>query len=141
MDGVSSACKRIDHKTVKFAKPWFKSYDCGDQHGICGAFEPEPLRSPVIAERWCGFEKYIALKAEAGDLRYPLRPVWFCINNDFSIRYGVDYWDFVNGEMIKDGYLMCKKKQYYRISRKSPIGYELMTEDIEPVRIEGGQNE
>ena len=29
LPGVESTCKRLDHKMVKFAGPWFKSYDCG----------------------------------------------------------------------------------------------------------------
>lgn len=140
-DGVESSCKRIDHKLVKCAKPWFKSYHCGEQHEICRDFDPDPKRSPRTAELWPGFDRYIDLKTDAGDMKEPLRPVWFCLNNDFGVRYGVDYWDFVDGTMIKDGCLMCKKKMYYKINRKNPIGYDLITEDTEPVRIKEVKDE
>lgn len=50
-------CKRIDHKIVRFAVPWFKSYDNGQFRGcICSEFEPADWCVYAKAH-WVGFDK------------------------------------------------------------------------------------
>ena len=64
-DRNESLCKRIDHKRVKFAVPWFKSYDC--DHGcICSDFKPVEYY-PAVYKNWQevgGFKKWWPLWVE-----------------------------------------------------------------------------
>lgn len=136
-DGVESVCKRIDHKAIRFYKPWFKSYDCGTYHLICRDFEPHLLRWPLGREVWRGYDDYRALMKEIGEswATGKMKTMWFQLrNDDFKDAYEVDTEDFINGTMIRDGYLMCRKKWYYKTDRTNPVGYKLTAEDTEPVK-------
>lgn len=136
MDKVESTCKRINHKTVKFAVPWFKSYDC-DFGTICSDFEPNP-NYPALVKEWNelgGFQKWWQLWVEQW-LPYQKidKYVYFTLNGDTSIRYGVWLMDYVTGNMYnEDGSLKAETKQYYVRCKKSkshPIGYKLVEENI-----------
>ena len=59
--------------------------------------------------------------------------IYFVLHGDASIRYGVPLMDFVNGTMIEGNRLKAVEKEYYRKSKKSPIGYELIHEPIDGV--------
>lgn len=123
LPGVQSTCKRLDHKHVKFAVPWFKSYDCGQTAShVCKEFEPADTQV-WLKNYWN--PSYLYYYAPEG-------VVWLTLDDDTSIRYGVPAKDFYEGTfMNNDGSLKWIKKQYYKRSRKSPIGYELVTEDRE----------
>lgn len=131
LPGEVSHCKRIDHKLIKFAIPWFKSYDCNGP--ICADFAP---RHPDYADfrDWTGYENWATVAHAVR--RYGDR-VWFTINGDTHIRYGVPADLFVHGGMIEGDTLKADRKMYYKQSRKSPIGYELITEEIDGVHVEG----
>ena len=121
LPGVQSTCKKLDHKHVKFAVPWFKSYDCGQTAShICKEFEPADTQV-WLKNYWSpSFLGYYA----------PEGIVWLTLDDDTSIRYGVPAKDFYEGTFMNDdGSLKWIKKQYYKRSRKSPIGYELVTEE------------
>lgn len=126
MDSIESPCKRIDHKHIQFAVPWFKSYDCGQRSGgICSDFEPNEW------ELWL----YRHWKSEFKDIEHGKgsstipRYVGLCLDKDQSIRYYVNADDFYNNTFKEsDGSLKWVKKEYYKQSRKSPIGYVLVTE-------------
>lgn len=136
-DREESICKRIDHKSIKFAKPWFKSYDCGASHIICRDFEPKHPEYTDF-ESWKGFDDYWKVFKEAWlpNSKAIIRTsVAFTLHDDTSIRYYVLLTDFINGTFIKDGKLLAFEKKYYKQSRKSPIGYELITEKIDGVEI------
>ena len=121
-DRSESTCKRLDHKHFKFAKPWFKLYDCGQfQSHICRNFEPAEW-CKYLHEHWTGYDDYY------GDDK-PKGTISLVIDNDFSVRYSVTMDDFVNNTFIdENGNLKWVEKTYYKVSRKSPIGYELVYE-------------
>lgn len=121
-DRTASTCKRIDHKTIKFAVPWFKSYDCGQFAGtVCKDFEPSPY-IPWLWYHWQGWENYWQ-----GD--EPKGLIYFTLNGDTSIRYGVDRKDFNEGTMYdENGNLKWIERMYYKQSRSSPTGYKLIRE-------------
>lgn len=122
MEGIESTCKRLDHKKFKFATPWFKSYDCGLHSGcVCTEFKPSE-NSKYLHEHWTGFEDYF------GEID-PKETVGLEIDGNREVRFHVRRTDFVNGTFINsDGNLKWVKKQYYKRTRKSPTGYELITE-------------
>lgn len=134
--GRNLPCKRIDHDTVRFAKPWFKVYD-GNQHGgcICSDFQPAAWNQSAVM-RWPGFEAYWKPYVEYW---IPYKNVdtlfWFTLNGDTSIRYGVPLMDFVNGTLIKGNRLKAVEKMYYIKDRKDPNGYRLIREPIDGVEI------
>lgn len=119
----SDSCKRVDHEHIKFAHSPFAVYDSWKQHGfICSDF-------CTSSKEWPGFENYyhyFRMVWTYPDTRYY---IGFTINNDKDTRYYVPYSLFAyNRHIDKDGNLKWHYKQYYKRSRKSPIGYELVKE-------------
>ena len=130
------ACKRIDHKTIQFAQPWFKSYDCNQFSGcICSDFEPGAWHKNAC-DTWQGFEHYWPRYVEQW-LPYAdtKKLIYFTLNSDTSIRYGVRLLDFVYGTMIDDNMLKAVEKVYYK-KTKGGIGYKLIREKINGVTIQ-----
>jgi hypothetical protein len=121
-EGIESTCKRLDHKHIKFAKPWFKSYDCGQFFGtVCRDFEPAAY-CVWLCKHWKGFDDYFAGEEFKGT-------VALVLDSDFSVRYKVKAIDFINNTFLdEEGNLKWIEKEYYKISRKSPIGYALIHE-------------
>lgn len=121
-DRETSTCKRIDHKKIKFAKPWFKSYDCGQysQH-ICAEFEPRDS-CKWLKEHWDGVHGYF------GKSYQPKGMIWFTIGEDTSVRYGVPYKNFWDGSFVDfNGELNWIEKMYYKRT-KGGFGYSLIRE-------------
>lgn len=136
-DRNESLCKRIDHKKVKFAIPWFKSYDCGQNFHIpCNDFEPKYMHY-ADAKSWDGFDNFWETYVKAW-LPYQdeNKLIWFCINNDTNIEYGLPMKVFIQGNMISDNTLLATKKRYYKRTKEG-FGYKLITEDINGVEING----
>lgn len=130
--GHTPCRKRIDHETVKFAVPWFKSYDCNQHSGvICSEFEPSSL-CRFLAQTWRGFDYYWPRFVEQwGAPRY----IAFTLSGNTKVRYHVRTEDFVFGNLFVDGRLKAYERVFYVQDRKSPIGYRLVTEPWAPVAI------
>lgn len=135
-NGKHCPCKRIDHVSVKFAVPWFKCYDANQHNGvICSDFSPKPYMVWAVAH-WAGFQAYWeAYVKEWLPYGNTNTLVYFTLNGDTSIRYGVPLMDFVNGTMMEGNRLKAVEKMYYRQDRKSPYGYSLIREPIDGVEI------
>lgn len=125
MEGQESRCKRLDHKHIQFAVPWFKSYDCGQLSAImCADFKPVKW-SKYLYEHWTSPIDYAANGDESRIRGY----VGLCLDGDQSVRYYVTMKDFwFNTFTNPDGSLKWVKKMYYKQSRSSPTGYKLITE-------------
>ena len=124
-EDVQSICKRIDHKHVKFSKSYFKSYDCGQFRGIvCREFYPAD-NCVWLKKHWFSYDDYYQDEKIKGLIN-------FCIDDDFSVRYGVKVEDFINGTMYDEsGNLKWVEKMYYKQrkpSKRYPTGYELVRE-------------
>lgn len=121
---VQSTCKRLDHKHFQFAIPWFKSYDCGLFNStICKDFSPSQA-AKYLFEHWNSIDNYFGRDYEPSGL------IGICIDSNQKVRYKVRYSDFWNNTFIdKHGELKWVQKTYYKVSRKNPIGYELVTEN------------
>jgi hypothetical protein len=140
MQSVVNICKRIDHKKIKFAVPWFKSYDC-DFGTVCSDFKPSDWQTALCKE-WKdlgGFEGWFSFWVEQW-LSYQKidKNIYFVLNGDISIRYGVPMLDYIYGNMIDKNILKANEKVYYKrhkVSDKYPIGYELIHEKIKGVNI------
>lgn len=137
-DREESYCKRIDHKSVQFFRPWFKSYDCGQYSGIiCADFVPASWCINAVKE-WNGFDEYWENYIEQWlPHSNTNRSISFFINGDTSVSYQVKLLDFVYNTMFDDhGGLKAISKQFYKRDKTSPVGYRLITEKInEPVQI------
>ena len=127
-----SGCKRVDNKTISFAVPWFVNVqpDCGT---VCCDFE---LKDYMIhaKQNWIDFDTYFKEYVENW-LPYgnTNKLIYFCLNGDTSIRYGVKLLDYVYGNMyLSNGVLNAVEKMYYKQVR-SGFGYELVREPIEGV--------
>ena len=121
-------CKRIDHNTIKFAKPYFIGYD--GNHIPCCDFKPKNLTG------WTGFNDWWPYYVEQW-IPYQNTDIntYFTLHSDPSIRYGVPLMDFVNGTMIENGVLKAVEKMYYKQTRKG-CGYKLVYEEIKGVVID-----
>lgn len=128
-------CKRIGGKPIKFAKPFFSCDDVQERRGtICAEFIPKRQKVEAIA-RWTSFDDYWAAYVEQWlPYKDTNKNVYFTLNGDTSIRYGVPLMDFVNGTMIVGDALMAVEKMYYRRSH-SGFGYKLVREKIDGVKI------
>lgn len=135
MDGIESTCKRLDHKKYQFAVPWFKSYDCGQFGAVC-CRDFSPRKDNVyLYNHWKGFEDYFGDVKDTSDkltldnLRSTKGLMGLCINKDQSVRYYIKAVDFTNNTFLdENGELKWIKKCYYKRTRKSPWGYELVYE-------------
>lgn len=137
-NGKPSRCKRIDHDVIKFSKPYFECYDGNQYNGIlCSDFYPSNHMKYARAH-WPGFdlywEYYVKEILPYGNTN---TYVWFCLNGDTSIRYGVPLLDFVFGTMVEEGRLRAVKKMYYKRNRRAPTRYILVTEEIDGVETGG----
>ena len=131
--------KRIDHKRVKFAKPWFKSYDGNQHRGTpCSDFVPSAL-NVCESKRWTTFDDYWLLYVRDW-LPYSNTEVltYFTLGDDTSIRYGVRLLDFVYGNMFDGAILKAVEKMYYKRrnrTKENSFGYELIREKIDGVEV------
>lgn len=117
-DGIESLYKRLDHKRYSFAKNVFYSYNCGQDHGcICSDFEPRESRVWLF-NHWD--KKYIneyVSRMDDTDI------IHLCIDHNWKIRYAIKKIDFVNNAFLNpDGSLKWLRKEYYKPTRKNPIG-------------------
>ena len=124
-DRNESFCKRIDHKVVKFATPWFKSYDCNQYSGVvCSDFEPAPLYT-YACNIWKGFDSYWKnyvkqwLPYENADTY-----IGFTLNDNTKIRYKVKLLDYVYGTMFEDNKL--KAVEYMPSSVSPNISFNII---------------
>lgn len=136
-DRSESLCKRIDHKTVKFWRPYFASYDCGQHHMICADFEPKHPEYADFKDKWEGFEDYWAAYKEAW-LPSGTSTVPFYINDDHSAMYRVPLETFLYGPVVKDGVLQAISKTTSGKAKQSNGVqlYGLHREPIDGVRVD-----
>lgn len=141
-EGVESKCKRLDHKKVKYAIPFFASYTCGEHHLPCRDFVP---KYPEYADfkEWTNFEDWWKLFVKFGNGRIYERDdntMAFTVNGNTDVNYRVPTKKFLDGTMIVDGVLQAVEKTYYKRD-KVDLGvqlYKLVHEKINGVRIEDG---
>lgn len=134
-DPRKCSCKRVDHKVLQFAKPWFKSYDCGSNHVICRDFKPKP-ECIYISRNWTTFDDYWKDYVRNW-LPYSNTEttIGLVINGDLSVRYYVKLMDFVNGTMFtEDGKLKTVSKHYYKRT-KDGFGYKLVKEQVGYIKL------
>lgn len=135
--------KRIDHKNVRFAIPWFKSYDAHQHSGcICSDFEPASF-CVFTCSAWTGFWDYWEWYSKIW-IPYGNTDIltYFTMGEDTSVRYGVPLMDFVNGTMYDGSRLKAVEKMYYKKHRhkdRTKFPYELIREKIEGVGIKSGK--
>lgn len=113
---ISENCEIL--KKIELARPWFACKESA-KGCICKEYEPEEHRK-LLKKYWRSTDIYIK--------GYNKRDVPVCKIGDQSVRYFVNFWDFYNGNLFDKNGLKWIYKRYYKISRKSPIGYELITE-------------
>lgn len=124
--------KRVDHIKTEVAAPWFVSTPFGEQIPCC-EFEPSSIHKYDLENYWATWENWWEDYLEEYFPYYPKETpenkfVWFTINGDKSIRYGIAMMDYIYGKMY------ATKKQYYK-KVKTDFGYKLITEDIEGVNL------
>lgn len=124
-EGVVSKCKRIDHKKIRFAVPWFKSYDCGQfNSNVCRDFEPAK-RCKYLYDNWSGFDEYYGGISDKETIE-------FTLNGDTTVRYKIKYLDFVNNTFLDSKGNLKWIERYYqkrvKVSLKNPTGYEFVYE-------------
>lgn len=113
-DGYESECKRIDHKTVQFAKPWFADYfSSAHWHIPCSDFQP---RNPDYADlrEWTNFKDFWRAYVRVW-LPYSNEDITlgFVLKRNQDIRYKVPLKRFVFGTMIKGNILRAVEKEHY----------------------------
>lgn len=119
-------CKRIDYtrqdeKRIRFVQHIYLAEGGPSDRCICRDFEPKP-GYVWLYQHWTGFDDCF----DREDLK---RYVYLTVGGDTSIRYRVRWEDFANNDFLdENGDLKWVTKEYYRISRKSPIRYELIKE-------------
>lgn len=141
LKSVESTCKRIDHKRIKFVDRPLCAYDCGAFHTPCNDFIPA---NPEYADfkEWTNFEDFWPVYVKAW-LPYEDvdTQVYFTLNGDDDIRYGVPLLSFVDNTMISDGVLHAIDKAYFRrgYADHGIHLYELVHEPINGVVIDTGE--
>ena len=134
---------QCEWKKIPGMKPAKPAWSAEEYPGFpCSAFEPLPWHVRGC-ENWKGFwnwwNRYV-------DQWLPMPPdktlVYFTVNNDTSVRYGVPLMDYVNRRMVSGSRalatLKAVEKQYYKRAKNDPIGMKLIHEKITGVRLLGG---
>jgi hypothetical protein len=125
-------CLRVDGVTVDFSKPWFKSQsDCGC---VCCDFE---LKDCMVyaKQNWVDFDTYFKEYVENWlPYKNTNKLIYFVLNGDSSVRYGVPLLDYVYGRMRDGDKLNAVEKMYYKQTR-SGFGYTLIRESIDGVNL------
>lgn len=135
-DREHSPCKKIDHKTVKFHKPWFKSYDCGMHHLICGEFEPKHPEYADIKNKWTNFADFWKVYEKVWlTSSSRINGIPFILNDNFDVAYYVPLETFLYGKVVENGILNATRKSYLKQTRASPTGYTRINEEINGVKI------
>lgn len=130
-----NGCKRVDGKKVNFAKTTFICEAFGDY--ICSDFVFKDSRIYGI-RNWIDFETYWK---EFQENWFPRRNldtynVYFVLNNNQDVRYGVRIKDYIYGNMFSGNRLNAVEKMYYRQTRNpNHSGYELVREEINGVDV------
>ena len=134
LENVKSECKRVDHKKIRFYKPWFATYDCGSKHIPCNDFVPKHPEYEDFKE-WTNFDDFWKVYCKTWlPKKEENSSVAFFINGDESTMFSVKLKDFIDGSFIKDGILNAYEKAYYK-QTKSGFGYKLVKEKIKGVKI------
>jgi hypothetical protein len=127
--------KRIDHNRVEFACPWFKCApeECGLP---CSDFEPSSIHVDDI-KHWTGWKDYWKKFVKTW-LPYQNEDilVYFVVNGDNSIRYGVPLKKYLYGTMFDGNKMLATEKMYYKkhnVTKERTFPYELVREVIEGV--------
>lgn len=111
--------KRLDHKKYRIAQPWFVTCYDYDFH-ICSDFVATD-HYPWLYNHW--------KKEFTEDCYNKNGTISIIIDGDKSVRYCIKAEDyFFNTFLDENGNLKWTKKMYYKQSRKSPTGYELIRE-------------
>ena len=130
-----STCKRIDGDIIQFYKPTFL-ISAPPTHFPCSEFSPNPMYKQLYAN-WRGFDEYINNYMTYWDPTLPRRyhttaNTCFTVNHDYDVIYDMRLADYVEGNMWRaDGKFNVHTKTYYKRSRRSPTGYQLIHEDID----------
>lgn len=133
--GHTPCQKRIDHVTVRFAHPWFKTYDRNQFTGvICSDFEPAE-RCVYLARTWRGFDYYWPRFLDQwGSGQGKTGSVAFTLDGNTKVRYHVKTEYFVFGDkLFVDGKLNAHERMFYVVDRRSPIGYRLVRQPWDPL--------
>ena len=105
MDTIESTCKRLDHKHLQFAVPWFRSYDCDGR--ICADFKPSPFYA-YCYRLW--HDRYIRFYRPKDERD----TIGLVVDKNTSVRYYVKYQDFFDNTFLnEDGGLKWLYKSYY----------------------------
>lgn len=120
--GVESTCKRIDHKKIRFAVPWFKSYDCGQYTAhMCAEFQPDSS-CKWLAAHWPGTDAYVGEIPDDAMM-------WMTFGGNTKVRWAIKTKEFYEGSFQNpDGTVRCWRKMYYKKTKESPFGYKLIQE-------------
>lgn len=123
---------QIDHKHVRFAVPWFKSYDEGQFNSvICHLFDPSDtvpwLKRNFPDVNRNEFDNYFSHISEY---------IYLTVDNDTHVRYAVHRRNWYYGDyMNEDGTLKWCYRRVFKKSKQSPTGYTLLKEynQLQPV--------
>lgn len=131
--------KRVDHKKVEFAAAWFRC-DPENSHMPCCEFEPSSINVWDLKNYWSNWENWWMDYLNTWFPYYPKEKpednfIYFTLNGNTDIRYGVPLMDYIMGDMYDGNKLKAKKKIYLK-RVKNDYGYELIREDIDGVEIE-----
>ena len=110
-DRGESLCPKLDHKKIKFYKPYFKSYDCGQYHTICSEFEPKHPEYADLKD-WTNFKDYWQVFEKAWLTACERRGIAVVLNDDFSTLYRIPLETWLYGDLVQDNVLMATVKQY-----------------------------
>lgn len=127
--GIKTPCKNMDYTKYWFYAPWFQSHCTGAGILICRQFEMSSIRV-WLKQRFTCPDDYIAFLITHGEMNFHTAKVsFFKAGNRKEAKYDIYFRDFYYGTYEnEDGTLKCCNKTYYKIDRKSPVGYRLIHE-------------
>ena len=132
---LGGCTKRVDHKTIEFSAPWFRC-DPENCHTPCCEFEPSKIHIWDLKNYWTNWENwwndYVDTWLEGHNPYNEL--IYFTLNGNTNVRYGVPMMDYVMGNMYNGNNLKAVEKMYYKRTQKG-FGYKLIREKINGVEL------
>ena len=133
---LGGCTKRVDHKKIEFAAPWFKSSK--EEFGTpCCEFEPSEIHIWDLKNYWTNWENWWNDYVDTwlnGHNPIGSKLVYFTINGDTSVWYGVPIENYIYGNMYEGNKLKAVEKMYYK-RVKTGFGYKLIREKIKGVEL------
>lgn len=123
-------CRRVNYRSLDFYHRAFASATSSREwQYVCRDFQMAPY---MVRERdeWPGFDSWQAIWVRQWLDGHLPKLMWFHVNGNSNVDYGVPYDTYVEGHHIQGNLLMATVRRFTFPLRRSSRGYRLFYEEL-----------